>query len=176
MRIDSNTVSNPGAMMIHPHHTFPANWAVMCTWWLHAFAFMTVTESYVTMNINYKLLIYLSLNRNYVLIIDTTELLSSRCSWRPLKVIPIFLRFWGVLKLYALIIWHLRELIITLLLFLLTHFNIRFSWATRISICIISWPTKETISLVVLLVHCPYQLFWLIAELFDLAVHAMQIE
>lgn len=35
MVFKADTVVDPGAMMVHEHHTSPANGAVMCTRWLY---------------------------------------------------------------------------------------------------------------------------------------------
>ena len=43
MVVKTNTVSDPGAMMIHAHHTRVANRAVMGSWWPNMLAFETIS-------------------------------------------------------------------------------------------------------------------------------------
>ena len=138
MRVYGNTVSYPWTVMIHPHYTFTADWAVMSAWRLHAPAFLAITESYVTLNVYYKPFVYLLLHRNNMLVINSAEFLNRRCSWWSFEVVTINLWFRSILQLNTLIMGCFRELIIPLLFFWLTHFKIRFSRATRISIGIIS--------------------------------------
>jgi hypothetical protein len=75
MCVDTYTITDPWAVMIHAHHTFLAYRAVMSPWWFNTFALVAVTESDVVSNIINKFCIYLSLHFNNLLVFHSCQLI-----------------------------------------------------------------------------------------------------